>query len=99
MNEINPLWFVGKLIVGLLCILCSVLLWVQLLLSQLVYPEENNLGSVFLDSFFQMMENNNANFVSIAFLMIIAVFLTCCIIKGSVFVSNSIPCITIHPIK
>jgi hypothetical protein len=43
-------------------------------------------------------EEENANFVGIALLMIICIFLTIATIKGTLFFSNSIPFITIHPI-
>lgn len=47
---------------------------------------------------FIFFESQNANFLSIAILMTICFYLTCCIIKGSVFFSNSIPFLVIHPI-
>lgn len=53
---------------------------------------------MFLDKFFNYLEARNANFVSVGFLMLIAFYLTTCIIKGSVFLSHSIPLVTIHPI-
>lgn len=68
------------------------------LLAQLIFPEQDNYGSIMLDTMFNYLEAQNANFISIAILMIICVFLTGCIIKGSVFFSNSIPLIIIHPI-
>ncbi len=47
---------------------------------------------------FIFFEANNATFVSIAFLMLLAVSLVCCLIQGTIFISSNIPCITIHPI-
>lgn len=68
------------------------------LLSQLVFPYQDGHPSTFLDQFFNFLESQNANFISVAFLMLICFYLTCAIIKGSVFFSNSIPFLVIHPI-
>ena len=68
------------------------------MISQLVYPYEQGHPSIFLDKFFNFLEAANANFVAIGFLMLICFYMTFAIIKGSVFFSNSIPLIVIHPI-
>ena len=59
---------------------------------------EKNTGSVFLDRMLIFFELQNANFVGIALLMILCIFLTIATIKGTLFFSNSVPFITIHPI-
>jgi hypothetical protein len=63
-----------------------------------VLPLEKGYGSAFLDNFFIFLETQNANFISVAFIMVICFYLTCCIIKGSVFFSTALPFLTIHPI-
>ena len=54
-------------------------------------------GKVFLDSMLVSLEENNANFMSIAFIMLIVVYLSCSMIKGAFFFSSNFPLLTIHP--
>ena len=44
------------------------------------------------------LEEQNANFIAIAFIMLIACYMTLSIIKGTVFFSHSVPFLVIHPI-
>lgn len=105
MHNVNPIIFWMKLVGGLLSIFLSLLLWVQMyrlilyrLLAQLVFPQSSGHPSIFLDSMLMYLESQNANFVAIAFMMVLAFYLTLGIIKGSVFFSHSLPFLTIHPI-
>lgn len=68
------------------------------LLAQLVFPQEKGYPSIFLDSMLNFLEDQNANFVAVALVMVVAFYLSLSIIKGSVFFSHSIPFLTIHPI-
>lgn len=64
----------------------------------MIFVGKKNTGSVFMDRMLIFFEEQNANFISIAFLMLISIFLVVSTIKGSIFVSNNLPFIKIHPI-
>jgi len=68
------------------------------LFAQLVFPPTAERPSVFIDSFFVYLSNNNATFVAVGMLMAIAFYFAFCIIRGSIFLSGAMPFIKLHPI-
>ena len=67
-------------------------------MAQLIYPISTGHPSIFLDSVLNYLEDNNANFLSIALVMVIAFYLTLSIVKGVVFFSSAITFMPIHSI-
>lgn len=62
------------------------------LLCQLVFKQ-----SVFIDKFLVFMEEQNASFISVAFILLLTLYMILATLKGIFFVSQSIPFIKIHP--
>lgn len=62
------------------------------LLCQLVYKQ-----SIFMDKFLVFMEEQNASFISVAFILLLTLYMILATLKGIFFISQSIPFIKIHP--
>lgn len=100
MANVNPWVFILKLVAGILCLVFTPLWLVQMyvffvffrLLCQLVYKQ-----SIFLDKFLVFMEEQNASFISVAFILLLTLYMILATLKGIFFISQSIPFIKIHP--
>lgn len=93
----NPIFYILKLIMGLLGIVISILWWLHILLCMVITPDGFPL-TTFLNKVLLFLEEWNANFIATGLMAGFSLYLLWCVTKGNFKVGVRIPFLmTIHP--
>jgi LMBR1 domain-containing protein 1 len=95
-KKVEPCWYVLKLILGILCLLISLILIVHLFLYVLLKVDGKSVKP-FLNTVLEDIENSNASFFATVLFAFIGYYFMICAIKGNVKLGLRFFCFTFYP--
>lgn len=95
-NKVEPLCFALKLILGILCLIISMILIIHLFLYILLKVNGKSIKP-FINTILENIENSNASFFATVLFAFIGYYFMFCAIKGNVKLGLRFFCFTFYP--
>lgn len=95
-KKVEPCWYAMMLILGILCLIISLILIVHLFLYVLLKVNSKSIKP-FLNTVLEDIENSNASFFATVLFAFIGFYFMFCAIKGNVKIGLRFFCFTFYP--
>lgn len=95
----NPLVYVGACLLGIFCLIISLLWWFHILLYLALRDANDYPVSTFLNKFFLTLESSAMSFMGVAAFGGFCLYLVFCVMKGNVKFGIRFVIFTFHPMK